>query len=85
MGSSISGGRQASSGEANQLFQPTQGHLLEKNIDKVNWDSLIRNPNAIHLLEKNPDKIDWDWLSYNENAIHLRILNQKSLKFYQRY
>jgi hypothetical protein len=36
-----------------------QFNLLEKNLDKVDWQLLSNNPNAIHLLEKNLDKIDW--------------------------
>jgi hypothetical protein len=46
-------------------------------MDKINWDELSENPNAIHLLEQNRDKISWwnkiDWimLSSNPNAIHL--------------
>jgi hypothetical protein len=46
-------------------------HLLEKNIDKIDWKYLSLNHNAIHLLEKNLDKIDWTKLSKNINAIHL--------------
>jgi hypothetical protein len=45
--------------------------LLEKNLDKVDWDFLCYNENAIHILEKHPDKINWRCLSNNENAIHL--------------
>jgi len=40
-------------------------------INKINWDFLSQNPNAIHLLEKNIDKIYWRWLSENPNAMHL--------------
>ena len=40
-------------------------------MDKIDWTSLSRNPNAIHLLEKNIDKINWFYLSLNPNAIHL--------------
>jgi hypothetical protein len=40
-------------------------------IDKVHWDALSKNPNAIHILEKNLDKVDWEWLSSNPNAIHI--------------
>jgi len=28
-------------------------------LDRVNWDTLSYNPNAIHLLEQNQDKINW--------------------------
>jgi len=45
--------------------------LIEKNLDKVSWHYLSRNPNAIHLLERNMDKINWDCLTLNPNAIHL--------------
>jgi len=46
-------------------------HLLEQNLDKINWDVLSGNSNAIHLLEKYPEKINWEFLSMNPNAIHL--------------
>jgi hypothetical protein len=34
-------------------------------LEKLDWDGLSSNPDAIHLLDKNPDKIDWYWLSMN--------------------
>ena len=40
-------------------------------INKISWDLLSSNPNAIDLLERNQDKINWDYLSLNENAIDL--------------
>jgi len=46
-------------------------HILEKNLDKVDWDCLSFNTNAIHILEKNLDKVDWCLLSQNPNAIHI--------------
>ena len=39
--------------------------------DKIDWNGLSRNPNAIHLLEQNLDKIDWVFLSINQNSMHL--------------
>jgi hypothetical protein len=59
-------------------------HLLEKNLDKINWYYLSGNPAAIHILEKNPDKINWKSLSTNPAAIHileknLNKINWKSL------
>ncbi len=39
--------------------------------DKLKWDNLCANPNAIHILEQNPGKINWFWISKNPNAIHL--------------
>ena len=52
-------------------LNPNAIHLLEKNINKINWDMLSANPNAIHLLEQHTDKINWFWLSENPNAIHI--------------
>ena len=40
-------------------------------LDKVDWNLLSCNPNAIPILEKNLDKVDWCQLSRNPNAIHL--------------
>ena len=40
-------------------------------IDKLNWDLLSSNPNAIQLLSKNKEKIKWYLLSSNPNAINL--------------
>ena len=45
--------------------------MLEQNIDKIDWNYLSLNPNAIHLLEKNFDKINWNYLSKNPNAISI--------------
>jgi hypothetical protein len=39
--------------------------------NKVNWEYLSMNPNAIELLRANPSKIDWRALSMNPNAIDL--------------
>jgi hypothetical protein len=44
---------------------------LEKNQDKIDWELLSSNPNAIHILEENMDKIDWDMLSENPNIFEL--------------
>jgi hypothetical protein len=44
--------------------------------DKIYWDWLSLNPNAIYYLEQNPDKINWNWLSKNPNAIHYLEQNQ---------
>jgi hypothetical protein len=55
---------------------------LEQNQDKIDWDWLSANPNAIHLLEQNPDKINWYWLSLNPNAIHLLEKNPYKIDWY---
>ena len=40
-------------------------------INKIDWDELSENPNAIHLLEKNIDKIYWHSLSNNPSIFKL--------------
>jgi hypothetical protein len=40
-------------------------------LDKVHWNNLSANPNAIYLLEKNIDKIDWFWISSNSSIFEL--------------
>jgi len=39
--------------------------------NKVDWEYLSMNPNAIELLRANPSKIDWRALSKNPNAFEL--------------
>ena len=50
---------------------PNAIHILEQNLNKVDWRQLSENPNAIHLLEKNIDKMNWSMISSNPNAIHI--------------
>jgi hypothetical protein len=45
--------------------------FLEKHEDKIEWDKLSGNPNAVHLAEANLDKIEWFNLCRNPNAIPL--------------
>ena len=40
-------------------------------INKLDFDNLSGNANAIELLKENPDKINWDLLSANPAAIEL--------------
>ena len=56
--------------------------LVEKNLDKVYWNILSRNPNAIPLLEKNLDKVYWVGLSGNPNAIHILEKNLDKVNWY---
>ena len=44
-------------------------------IEKLDWNYLSSDPNAIELLEANPDKINWYYLSSNPNAIELLEAN----------
>ena len=46
-------------------------HLIEKNLDKVDWQMLCKNPCAIHLLEKHPERFEVRWTLSNPNALHL--------------
>ena len=51
---------------------PTKYVLLDWiDKDKLDWDSLCLNLNAIDLLENNQDKVNWSKLSSNHNAIDL--------------
>ena len=59
---------------------PTKYVLLDwidKN--KLNWEKLSSNPNAIDLLEENYDKINWHHLSSNPNAIDLLKNNEDKI------
>jgi hypothetical protein len=59
---------------------PTKYVLLDWiDKDKLNWNRLSANPNAIDLLEENQDKIDWINLSINPNAIDLLKENQDKI------
>jgi ribosomal protein L24E len=61
---------------------PNAIHLLERNLEKIDWYKLSENPNAIHLLEQNLDKVHWDILSMNPNAIHLLEQNPDKIAWY---
>ena len=51
-------------------------------INKLQWDSLSYNPNAVHILEKKPEKINWKFLSKNPNAIHILEQNIDKIHFH---
>jgi hypothetical protein len=56
--------------------------LIEENEDKINWNYLSKNPNAIELLKKNKDKINWVELSTNPNAMSLLKANKDKINWY---
>ena len=64
---------------ASLIFSYTDDDKLRDWVDeeKLDWECLSSNPNAIHILEKNlasPEglvKVNWIWLSSNPNAIHI--------------
>jgi hypothetical protein len=56
---------------------------LEKYLEKINWQILSHNPNAISILKNNVDKIHWYELSENPNlnAIHLLENNLEKINW----
>ena len=53
------------------------GAVAKKNINKVNWRLLSRNPKAIHLLENNLNKVDWyDAIRFNKNPNILALVRK---------
>ena len=52
------------------------------NLDKVDWDSLSSNPNAITILQNNLDKVNWRQLSSNPTAIHILENNLDKVYWY---
>lgn len=54
-------------------------HLLENNLDKIDWMFLSENPGAIHLLEANLDKIYWQWLSINPTIFELDYVGARNV------
>ena len=43
----------------------------EKLLEKLDWQELSDNPNAIPILEKHLDKVYWKWFSGNPNAVSI--------------
>ena len=52
-------------------------------IDKLNWEYLAFNPNAIDFLEENYDNIEWFELAENPNAIDLLKKNPTKINWYR--
>ena len=61
---------------------PKAIQLLEKNVDKIDWNFLSSNESAIHILEQNVDKIVWTVLSRNRNAIQLLEQNMDKISWW---
>jgi len=56
--------------------------FIEKNLDKVDWNSLSKNRNAIHLIKKNLDKVYWGYLSLNPSIFEwsrIKYLYKKNI------
>ena len=51
--------------------------------DKLNWEYLAFNPNAIDFLEENYDNIEWFELAENPNAIDLLKKNPTKINWYR--
>jgi hypothetical protein len=43
---------------------------LRENPDRINWQHLSSNPNAIDLLREHPEEINWLNLSSNPNIYY---------------
>ena len=54
---------------------------MEENLEKICWNTLSYNPNAIHLLEHHLEKINWYFLSGNPNAIPLLEKNPEKINW----
>ena len=68
--------------KAIDLLKERVAEEYNKLSNKVDWEYLSMNPNAIELLRANPSKIDWRALSKNPEAIELlkeRVAYEKSL------
>ena len=50
-------------------------------IEKIDWNYLSFNENAIKLLENHQDKINWKYLSLNDNAIKLLSNNKNKINW----
>ena len=64
---------------ASYLVKPKMKLLDWILLNKINWNNLSLNPNAIQLLEKNIDKINRLYLLRNPNAIHLLEKNMNKI------
>jgi hypothetical protein len=49
--------------------------------EKLDWENLSLNPNAIEMLKENPDKIEWGYLASNPNAIDLLKANLDKIEW----
>lgn len=55
---------------------PAAIHILEKNMDKINWVFLSSNPAAIHLLLKSQYKIYWYHFSKNTHPLAIKHMRK---------
>ena len=51
--------------------------------EKINWEVLSANPNAIDILKAKPEKIDWKELSANPNAIDMLKANKDKIDWHR--
>ena len=61
---------------------PAAGYLLEKYIERIDWNWLSTNPSAIHLLKAYPEKIEWDFLCKNTSPEAIQMLELLLLLLY---
>ena len=62
---------------ASYLVEPKMKLLDWIPLDKLDWDNLSENPDAIHLLEQNMNKINFAYLSKNPSIFEI---DKKQLK-----
>jgi hypothetical protein len=55
--------------------------MVKKKWEKINFNALSTNPNAIHILSKHMDKVKWKNLSQNPNAISILMENPDMISF----
>jgi len=57
-------------------MNPYAIHILEKNMDKIDWLHVSINPSsrALHLLEQHPENIRWKHLCSNKNKLARHLL-----------
>jgi len=60
--------------------------ILEKNMDKINWQSLSKNPNAIHLLASlDQEKMKENMKDLNEELVSYVFHPQRLIRLSQTY
>ena len=51
--------------------------MLKENQDKIDWNYLSTNPNAIEILKNNKHKLNWDYISSNINIFKINKNNKE--------
>lgn len=54
--------------------------ILERHLDKLDWDELSRNPTAVSFLKKNKDNINWAYACMNKSKEMIEFLFENKEK-----